>query len=198
MRKPDPSPGRPENQRGWLPCALRERFRSGYAPGTQPAWSPAMRAARCTGGMAERFKAHAWRACSPIGVVGSNPTPSATRRGLAAATGEGSLNHWRRRAGSCQRGPVRDVLIAARIALERLNLERRQAGGAGERSAEISRTIESRRFRDSRSLSGSDVRRRNGCCFSRDVPSDSCGRPTSATRRPCQRPCSRRICDRSA
>ncbi len=28
--------------------------------------------------MAERFKAHAWRACSPIGVVGSNPTPSAS------------------------------------------------------------------------------------------------------------------------
>src|SRR5512132_2414220 len=30
------------------------------------------------GGMAERFTAHAWRACSPKGVVGSNPTPSAT------------------------------------------------------------------------------------------------------------------------
>jgi hypothetical protein len=28
--------------------------------------------------MAERLKAHAWRACSPKGVVGSNPTPSAS------------------------------------------------------------------------------------------------------------------------
>lgn len=27
--------------------------------------------------MAERFKAHAWRACIPLGIVGSNPTLSA-------------------------------------------------------------------------------------------------------------------------
>ncbi len=53
--------GRCGRRRARLPCA-RQRLRR---PG---------------GGMAERLKAHAWKACSPKGVEGSNPSPSSTLR----------------------------------------------------------------------------------------------------------------------
>ena len=38
-----------------------------------------------TGGMAEWFKAHAWKACSPKGVRGSNPRPSASAAAKVSA-----------------------------------------------------------------------------------------------------------------
>ena len=38
------------------------------------------------GEMAERLKAHAWKACVPKGTVGSNPTLSANQSAVAEAS----------------------------------------------------------------------------------------------------------------
>ena len=40
-------------------------------------------ATQFSGEMAERLKAHAWKACVPKGTVGSNPTLSATKSAVA-------------------------------------------------------------------------------------------------------------------
>ena len=43
------------------------------------------------GEMAERLKAHAWKACVPKGTVGSNPTLSAIQPAGAETSAPGSL-----------------------------------------------------------------------------------------------------------
>jgi hypothetical protein len=67
-----------ETYRGFESLPLRQMSDLRESPAlAAPKPAPSRDFARGSGEMAERLKAHAWKACVPKGTVGSNPTLSA-------------------------------------------------------------------------------------------------------------------------
>jgi hypothetical protein len=90
---------------------LRDCGASPAQLGSAPSFDPSR-----AGGMAERLKAHAWKVCIPQkGIVGSNPTPSASLRREATqgchAEAQGALADLLQRPWPAQPRPTRAQLI---------------------------------------------------------------------------------------